>query len=767
MPKTRRKLGEFIRPYVKLDLTGLSEEHMSKKPNGPDQLRTKAETQFVRAPEKDRIPRPAEELLHEFQVYQVELEMQNEELRQAQVELEESRDRYVDLYDFAPVGYLTLTRDAMIAEVNLTGAALLGIERKKLLQRRFVHFVAEEDSDRWSRFFVSVLQHGERQNCELVLKRDNGSIFHAYLDCLHIKGGNGKHSARIAFTDISERKKAEEALRIAAIAFESQEGIMVTDANSVIQRVNNAFTRLTGYSAEEAVGSTPAMLSSGRHDKDFYQCMWATLNEQKYWQGEMWNKRKNGKIYADWLTITAVAAPDGNITHYVGNFSDITSNPESSAEIHRLAYYDLLTQLPNRRMLLDRLRQALAASSRSKHYGALLFLDMDNFKNLNDTRGHYIGDLLLVEIAHRLNANVREGDTVARLGGDEFVLMLENLSEDIQEAAIQAGLVGEKVRDAVALPYRLKGLELWCTASIGVSLFYGHEASVDELLKYSDFAMYHAKKEGRNSMRFFDPEMQATLVERSALESDLRHALGRRQLRLYYQIQVDNERRAIGAEALLRWVHPERGMILPEQFIPLAEKTGLIVPIGLWVLQTACAQIRDWSGNPATSSLQLALNASALELRQPDFVEQVRQAISATGINPALLKIELTESLLVDNVSDTVAKMNALKALGIRFSMDDFGTAYSSLAYLKQLPLDQLKIDQTFIRDLGDNPSNAALVQAIILMGRTFGLDVIAEGVEVEAQLAFLNLHGCHAYQGYLFSRPLPLEEFEEFIERV
>ncbi len=747
--------------YVKPDSSKLPENHMSKKPN---KLRTQAETQLARAPETDWAPRPAEELLHELQVYQVELTMQNEELRQAQVELEKSRDRYMDLYDFAPVGYLTLTSEALITEANLTGALLLGIECKKLLLRRFAHFVAEEDSDRWNHFFVSVLQHDERQNCELVLKRSNGSVFHAHLDCLHINAGNGEHSARIAFTNISEHKQAEEALRVAAIAFESQEGIMVADANGVIMRVNNAFTRLTGYSAEEAVGRTPALLSSGRHDKDFFQCMWATLNKQKYWQGEMWNKRKNGKIVADWLTITAVTAPEENITHYVGTFSDITSNPESSAEIHRLAYYDLLTQLPNRRMLLDRLRQALAASNRSKQYGALLFLDLDNFKNLNDTRGHHVGDLLLVEIAHRLNANVREGDTVARLGGDEFVLMLENLSDDIQEAAIQAGLIGEKIRDAVAVSYVAQGLELWTTASIGVSLFYGHETSVDELLKHSDFAMYHAKKEGRNNVRFFDPEMQATLVERSSLESDLRHALGRRQLCLYYQIQVNNERRAIGAEALLRWVHPERGLILPEQFIPLAEKTGLIVPIGLWVLQTACAQLRDWAGNPATSSLQLALNASALELRQPDFVEQVRQAISVTGINPALLKIELTESLLVDNLSDTVNKMNALKALGISFSMDDFGTAYSSLAYLKQLPLDQLKIDQSFIRDLSDNPSNAALVQAIILMGRTFGLNVIAEGVEVEAQLEFLNLHGCHAYQGYLFSRPLPLEEFEKFI---
>lgn len=740
---------------------------MSKKPNELSQLRVQAETQFVHEPEKTWTSRPAERLLHELRVYQIELEMQNETLRQVQIELEESCDRYVDLYDFSPVGYLTLTSEGLVAEANLTGAALLGIERKELLLHRFTHCIAEDYSDSWHLFLGSFLQRDERQSCELVLKHSNGQNFHAHLDCLLIKAGNSEHLVRIAFTDISERKQAEEALRIAAIAFESQEGIMVTDAHGVIKRVNNAFTRLTGYSAEEVAGQTPALLSSGRHDKDFFQDMWATLNKQKYWQGEMWNKRKNGRIVADWLTITAVTAPDGSITHYVGTISDITSNPESLAEIHRLAHYDFLTQLPNRRLLLDRMKQALAASSRSKHYGALLFLDLDNFKNLNDTRGHYIGDLLLVEVARRLNANVREGDTVARLGGDEFVLMLENLSEDVQEAASQAGLVGKKVCDAIASSYMLEGLELRCTTSIGVGLFFGHKASVDELLKHADFAMYHAKKEGRNSMRFFDPEMQATLIDRSALESDLHHALERQQLRLYYQIQVDNERRAIGAEALLRWVHPERGLILPEQFIPLAEKTGLIVPIGLWVLQTACTQLREWADNPATSSLQLALNASALELRQPNFVEQVQRAILVTGINPTLLKIELTENLLVDNVCDTVAKMNALKALGISFSMDDFGTAYSSLAYLKQLPLNQLKIDQSFIRDLGDNSSNAALVQAIILMGRTFGLDVIAEGVEDEAQLAFLNLNGCHAYQGYLFSRPLPLAEFEKFVERV
>ena len=736
---------------------------MSRKPNKLGSLRAEAEARLARTPPADGAQRSSEEILHELRVYQIELEMQNDALRQTQLELEESRDRYVDLYDFAPIGYLTLTRGGLIREVNLTGALLLGMERNKLAHRRFAQFIVPEDNERWHQHFTRVVQYGGQRDCELSLKRGDGSVFYAHLDCLRV-GVGSEFSVRIAFTDITERKRAEEELRIAAIAFESQEGMIVTDTKGVIVRVNQAFTNLTGYSAAEAVGQTPALLGSGRHNQAFYQRMWQTLEQQRYWQGEVWNRRKNGKIYAEWLTISAVTAPDGSVTHYVGTFSDITRDSEAEAEIHRMAYYDPLTHLPNRRLLMDRLGQALAAGRRSGHYGALLFLDLDNFKTLNDTRGHAVGDLLLIEMAQRLNAGVREGDTVGRLGGDEFVLMLEDLSEDIQGAAIQASLVGEKVREAVALPYLLKGIEFTCTVSIGVSLFCNQDESADDLLKHADLAMYHAKKGGRNSLRFFDPDMQASLVEHSALESDLRRALERRQLRLYYQIQVNSARRAIGAEALLRWEHPERGLISPAQFIPLAEETGLIIPIGLWVLQTACARIRDWSGQPATRDLQLAINVSARQFRQPDFVEQVQRAFSATGINPARLKIELTESLVLDNVSDTITRMHALKALGVGFSMDDFGTGYSSLSYLKQLPLDQLKIDQSFVSDLATDPNDAAIVQAIITLGRTFGLNVIAEGVETEAQHEFLNLNGCHAFQGYLFGKPVPAKEFEELI---
>lgn len=741
---------------------------MRKKPTEQDLqlLRSSAEERLACTRAVESAARPAEELLHELQEYQVELEMQNDTLRQVQIALEESRDRYVDLYDFAPVGYLTLTSKALIAEINLSAAALLGEERSKLLHRCFAHFVTAEDRDRWSQDFLRVALRGDKQRCEAVLQHADGSRFHAQLDSLRLEKFGAEPVVHIALTDITERKQAEEELRIAAIAFESQQGMMVTDANRVIVRVNQAFTRLTGYSAEEAVGKTPALLKSGRHDQAYYQRMWESLKKKKYWQGQIWNRRKNGKIYADWQTISAVVAPDGHVTHYVSTYSNITENPEAEAEIHRLAYYDPLTQLPNRRLLQDRLIQALAATIRSGHCGAILFLDMDNFKTLNDTRGHDVGDLLLVEVAQRLHACLRGGDIVARLGGDEFVMLLENLSGEAEEAAAQSKLVGDKVQEALARPYHLKGGEHQCTTSIGIRLFCDNHVTVEELLKHADLAMYHSKTAGRNTLRFFDPAMQTALDERSALETDLRLALEQHQLRLYYQPQMESSHGLVGAEALLRWVHPDRGLVAPGEFIPLAEETRLDLPIGLWVLETACAQIKAWENNPHTRELRLAVNVSAHQFRQQDFVAQVQQVLLDSGANPTRLKIELAESLLIDKVGDTITKMQALKAIGVGCSIDDFGTGYSSLSYLTRLPLDQLKIDQSFIRAIGSDPNGAAIVQTIITMGKTLGLSVIAEGVETEAQQDFLDLNGCHTHQGYLFSRALPLAEFEQFMNR-
>ena len=583
--------------------------------------------------------------------------------------------------------------------------------------------------------------------------------------CAPSRDGTGNIVGGIAIIrDITERKQMEEMLRISAIAFESQSAMIVTDLNSVILRVNRAFTKLTGYSAQEAIGQTPQMLSSGRHDKKFFRAMWRTLKKTGYWQGEIWNRRKNSMIVAEWLTIAAVTAPDGSITHYVGTFSDITENKDAVAEIHRLAYYDPLTHLPNRRLLQDRLGQELAAATRNELYGAILFLDLDNFKTLNDTRGHDAGDQLLVEVARRLPAAVREGDIVGRLGGDEFVVLLADLSPEAEVAAILTKQVGEKLLDALACPYNFDGYEFHCTASIGIRLYREHE-TVEDLLRHADLAMYQAKTAGRNTLSFFDPSMQAMVTARADMEKDLRRALEQHQFKLYFQSQVYRNCQIVGAEVLLRWQHPERGLVSPLEFIPLAEKTSLILPIGQWVLETACAQLKIWEGNPHTQQLQLAVNVSARQFRHPDFVAQIQQALSSNAINPELLKLELTESLVLDNINDTIVKMHALREIGVRFSLDDFGTGYSSFSYLTQLPLDQLKIDRSFVHNIGVKSTDAIIVQTIIGMAYNLGIEVIAEGVETEAQRAFLVRHGCPAFQGHLFSKPVPINEFVRLVD--
>ena len=554
-------------------------------------------------------------------------------------------------------------------------------------------------------------------------------------------------------------------LQLAARVFtHANECITITDSQGRIVDVNPAFCRVTGYSREEALGGNPRLLASGRHDKAFYERMWQSLSDTGQWQGEIWNRRKGGEVYPEWLSITTVYSENGEVVNRIGSFFDISERKQNEAEINNLAFFDPLTQLPNRRLLLDRLRHSVATAARSGGQGAVLFIDLDHFKTINDTQGHAVGDMLLCEVARRLSACVREGDTVARLGGDEFVVMLENLSDGAANAVDQASAAGEKILVALNQPYILENASFRSTCSIGISLFRGREATVDDLLKRSDMAMYEAKMAGRNALRFFDPAMQWALEARTALEADLRGATAMQQFVLYYQIQVDAANRAIGAEALLRWAHPKRGLVPPAQFIPLAEDTGLILSIGQWVLQCACAQIKAWETNPVACDLQLAVNVSAHQFRLPDFVEQVKTELERSGAKPDRLKLELTESAVLDDVDDTVAKMNALREIGVRFSMDDFGTGYSSLAYLTQLPLDQLKIDRSFVSTIETSRANAVIVQTIINMSITLGMQVIAEGVETDGQCAFLEHAGCRAYQGYLFSKPLPLERFEALL---
>lgn len=443
---------------------------------------------------------------------------------------------------------------------------------------------------------------------------------------------------------------------------------------------------------------------------------------------------------------------------------DITELKAQAVHIEQLAFYDPLTGLPNRSLLRDRVQQVLTHGTRRNNHGAILFIDLDNFKALNDTKGHNIGDLLLIEVAKRLQDCVRSSDTVARMGGDEFVIVLDELDKDTQQAVAQAQDIGEKVLASLALPFNLQGFEHHSSASIGISLFSDNEIGMDDVFRHADTAMYQAKTSGRNTLRFFDPDMQASLEARAALEADLRHALSRQQFKLFFQIQVSAANHPIGAETLLRWTHPERGLVSPLQFISLAEDTGLILPIGQWVLETACAQIKAWETNPLACKLQLAVNVSARQFHQSDFVEQVRTTLKKTGADPTRLKLELTESVVLDNLNDAAQKMHDLKKIGVSFSMDDFGTGYSSLSYLTQLPLDQLKIDLSFVHNIGIKPTDAVIVQTIINMGNSLGMQVIAEGVENEEQRGFLERNGCHAYQGYLFSEPVPIREFEALI---
>lgn len=551
-----------------------------------------------------------------------------------------------------------------------------------------------------------------------------------------------------------ERKKAERQLRLSASVYEaSQDAFLITDEKAAIISVNRAFTRITGYTEDEVLGKNPKVLASGVHSSEFYAAMWKDIIEKGYWQGEIVNRRKDGSTYPEWLSITTVRDHE-RITHFIANFADITVRKAAEEKIRYLAYYDTLTDLPNRRLLYDRLSQALSTAQRHSSYGALLFIDLDHFKNLNDTRGHDTGDSLLQQVALRLSTTIRVGDTVARIGGDEFVVLLEFLGESESLAARRAEKIAGKIRLAIGAPYLLSGREYHCTPSIGIALFTPQQTAAETLLKRADVAMYQAKSAGRNTVRFFDPEMQSLIERRVTLENELRDALHYKQFILHYQPQVDRNGRSVGVEALVRWQHPDGRIIPPSEFIELAEETGLIVSLGSWVLETVVARLSEWANDPGRSHLSIAVNVSARQFRQPDFVEIVSRLVEAAGIDASLLRLELTESLLLENMEEAIATMTALKKRGVSFSLDDFGTGYSSLAYLKVLPLDELKVDQSFVRDMLFDEKNAAIARAIVNLGQNLGVTVIAEGVETDAQWQFLIENGCHSFQGYLFGHP-------------
>jgi diguanylate cyclase (GGDEF)-like protein/PAS domain S-box-containing protein len=725
-----------------------------------------------------------DELDHRVRERTASLDASNRELlneidERKQVEriLRESTARYYAVTQSANDAIATADSQGNIVGWNRRAEAMFGYSEGQVLGRPLTLIIPHRHRDAHTRGMNRVLAGGASRVTGKAFEteglRSDGSEFPIELSLAHWEVGDSRFVSG-TIRDISERVRTENHLRVAATTFEAQDGVTITDANKRILRVNRAFTEITGYSADEAIGQTPHMLSSGRHDPGFYDAMWDSLARTGNWQGEIWNRRKNGEIFPEWLSITAVRDAQGEITNYVGTFADITERKAAENEIAQLAFYDQLTGLPNRRLLLDRLRHALAGCMRSNRSGALLFLDLDNFKTLNDTLGHDVGDQLLREAAARLTACVRQSDTVARLGGDEFVIVLEDLDgpDEHHLAAMQVETLAIKVQSQLNLPYLLDVGTMGdtinrrshqCSCSIGIAMFDGQPISAEELMKRADTAMYQAKAAGRNAMRFFDPEMQAAVTARAAMEADLRRAIKENQFVLHYQAQVDSAGRVIGAEALVRWLHPVRGLIHPVEFIPLAEETGMILRLGRWVLEAAFAQLAAWGARKEFAGLTLAVNVSAQQFQHKEFVSEVLGLLEQSRADPCRLKLELTESLLVHNVQEVIEKMLALKACGVSFALDDFGTGYSSLAYLRRMPLDQLKIDQSFVRDVLDDGNDAVIARSVVALARSLGLGVIAEGVETARQRDFLAESGCLTYQGFLFSEPLSAADFEQF----
>jgi diguanylate cyclase (GGDEF)-like protein/PAS domain S-box-containing protein len=598
------------------------------------------------------------------------------------------------------------------------------------------------------------LGNGEYFSEERHYRRQDGSLFWCMVSGCAIDQHRPNEGSIWVYADVTARKEAEEKLRLSATVLQHiADGVMVVDDRGIIVAVNPAFTQITGYSEEEALGKDRSLTRSGRHDEGFHDALWEQLVTNGYWRGEVWSLRKSGEQYLEWLTMTAVRDQSGMTTHYVGVFSDITKVKESQEKLDHLAHHDPLTALPNRLLFHDRLHHAIQRSTRGNEQLALLFIDLDRFKNVNDTLGHHIGDELLQQVAKALSSKLRDGDTLARLGGDEFIVLLEDV--DGQYGASQ---VAEKLVAMFEQPFMVAGHELFVTCSVGVSLFPGDASDLNMLIRNADVAMYQAKARGRNGYRFYAPSMTGEGVERLRLETFLRRSIEKEEIFLNYQPQVEIDTgRLIGVEALVRWNHPELGLVPPIRFIPLAEDTGFINQLGKWVLSEACRQMVRWR-EAGLEVPKMAVNLSAKQFDRGSIVSMVADILRETGLEPHRLQLEVTESVIM-NTGDALAFINDLHAIGVSLAIDDFGTGYSSLAYLKQMPVQTLKIDRSFIKDISTDVNDEAIAIAIIQLGKSMNLSVIAEGVETHDQAAFLLRHGCNQAQGYFYSRPVMPED--------
>ena len=672
----------------------------------------------------------------------------------------ESQLRFTQtLIDTLPNPIFYKDADLRYVGCNLAYESYIGQSSASILGKDIFQVLPKDLAEMHNQRDRQLIEKGGAQTYETQVSYPDGSRHDmVYYKAVYHRPNGEKDGIVGIMLDVTQLKQAEYLLTLSAKVFEnSREAIVIADADNHIITVNQAFTKITGYLPEEVQGKNPKILASGEHGPDFYAAMWQSIRNAGHWQGEIWNRRKNGEVYPEWLSISSVSDEYGKLTHYIGIFADISELKAADERIRFLAQHDALTGLPNRSLLQDRLLQAMANAQRDKEQLAVLFLDLDHFKTINDSLGHHIGDRLLQQVAARLTASVRAIDTVSRQGGDEFVVVLVQLKNPSDAAQL-----ARKILLAISQPYDIDGLELHVTPSIGIAVYPEDGEDTESLIKNADAAMYHAKENGRNNYQYFTENLNTRAFERLTLENSLRRALEHGELLLHYQPLVELPSGAIvGAEALIRWQHPDFGLVPPDRFIPVAEDTGLIVPIGEWVIQEACRQNKAWqdAGLPA---IPVAVNLSAMQFRQKNLAEVIGQILVETGLDANYLELELTESAIMSAAESTTKIMHSFKSMGLRLSVDDFGTGYSSLGYLKHFPIDKLKIDRTFVRDVSTDPDDAAIASAVIALAHSLRLKVIAEGVENQEQLEFLLREGCDGAQGYYYSKPLPAAKMEE-----
>jgi len=677
------------------------------------------------------------------------------ERKRMETALRTAKEEFAALYRCAPLGVVALETDWRIKLCNPAAEAIFGWSQDEVVGNAFPAFAGQALLGLEVEEFV---RRGEVINGrEIRHARTDGTLVDVSVSMAPLHDDSGGAAGIMCIVeDISRRMRDAERLRLSGKIFENtQEGIVVTDAAGVIQAVNQAFVAVTGYTASEAIGRKPSLLNSGRHGRAFYEEMWRSIRDEGQWHGEIWNRRKNGEIYPEWINISAIHDDAGTLSHYVAIFSDITKVKENEERLRHLAHFDALTELPNRFLFQDHVELALAQAVRNGREVAVMFLDLDRFKHINDTLGHRAGDALLMGVAQRLSRCLRAGDTLSRFGGDEFNVLLP----DLDNAGV-AAVVAEKFIAALVPPFEIEGNEVFASVSIGIAVYPHDGEQLDQLSRAADAAMYQVKGEGRNAYRFHEVDGRGlALSRRFRLENELRRALERGEMSVAYQPEVDIESGEItGMEALLRWKHPELGDIAPDEFIPLAEEIGVISPLGAWVMGEACRQNRAWQdlGFPP---MWVSVNLSPVQLRDRRLIETVRSVLDETGLEGRWLELELTEGVLMHNVEECLVVLNGLKQLGLRLSIDDFGTGHSSLGYLRRLPVDTLKIDRALIADIASNASDAAISSAIVTLAHNLDLRVVAEGVESAAQFNLLRGFQCCDVQGFYFSRPLPPDQ--------